>query len=234
MYIEKIQVVRRNNWQLGPVELGELAPGLTLLLGDNGAGKTTLLQTIADQAGERAVQLPQRFSLPGSATVQGLLTLFLGSAAKLGSKDQEAARDSASETSTPEDATSQADPVRALAAAVGLEDSLRERVRNLSGGMHRRLGVALTLAQRASVYLLDEPCAGLDQTQRGALAQHVRGLASGRPIVCSTHHPGDFLPGAQRVLFLSHGTLTFDGSAEDFLAPAGDGQVERAYEHWNR
>ena len=66
-----------------------------------------------------------------------------------------------------------------LLERVGLSDAAERKVGEYSGGMKRRLDLALALVHRPRILFLDEPTTGLDPQSRSALWEEVKGLASG-------------------------------------------------------
>lgn len=183
------------------IHLGE--PGVTLLVGDNGSGKTTLLSDVEKRSrSHRTAVLPQEFRVPSLSTVSTLLALFHRRSAM---SEEE------------------------ILDVVSLRDDRQKRVKELSGGMKRRLGVALCLAQGADTLLLDEPCAGLDPTQREHLAAAVAVVGNKTSVLLSTHHVAEFAPVAQRIVVLSAGKAVFDGGPGEFASFAPTGDVQAAY-----
>ena len=73
-----------------------------------------------------------------------------------------------------------------LLAGLGLEKPAARQVKNLSGGMRRRLDLAASLIVPAEVYFLDEPTTGLDPASRAQIHQIVRALAAGGATVLLT------------------------------------------------
>ena len=72
---------------------------------------------------------------------------------------------------------------------IDMRERLDERVRNLSGGMRRRVEIARALLHRPKLILLDEPTAGLDMAVRSAILTHVRALCRerGTAVLWTTH-----------------------------------------------
>ena len=102
--------------------------------------------------------------------------------------------------------------------------------RDLSEGQRLALVLAIQLAARPRVVLLDEPTRGLDYAAKRHLAAALRELASdGRAILLSTHDVEFVATVADRVLVLADGEIVADGSAEDVLvaSPAFAPQVAR-------
>jgi ABC-2 type transport system ATP-binding protein len=97
-------------------------------------------------------------------------------------------------------------------------------VKSLSGGMRRRLALAVALLGSPDLLLLDEPTAGLDPEQRLRFRSLVS-RASNRPtVVLSTHQTEDITALCDRVIVLDGGSIRFDGSPEA-LAESASGRV---------
>lgn len=96
-------------------------------------------------------------------------------------------------------------PVDDLLDLVGLAGFGDHLPAELSGGMHQRVGLARTLALRASLWLMDEPLSALDELTREHLARDIVGIWQRlRPtVVWVTHHLGEAVALADRVIVLS-------------------------------
>lgn len=93
-------------------------------------------------------------------------------------------------------------------AFVGLGSRRRERVKTFSGGMKRRLNLAVALVHDPPILLLDEPTVGVDPQSRCAIFENVRALRrKGRTIVYTTHHMEEAQQLCDRVGILDHGRL---------------------------
>ena len=97
-------------------------------------------------------------------------------------------------------------------------------VRTFSGGMVRKLDLALGLIHQPKILLLDEPTVGLDPTARGSLWQYIQELSvNGLTVLLTTHHleEADFL--ASTVAIMNHGQIVVQGAPYDLKADlAGD------------
>lgn len=94
-------------------------------------------------------------------------------------------------------------------------------MRDLSGGMVRRVALAQALASSPSVLLLDEPSTGLDPKQRRVMVDLIGNLAG--CVLLSSHVMEDVADVASRVLVLDEGRIVFDGTVDQLsgLAPVG-------------
>ncbi len=109
---------------------------------------------------------------------------------------------------------------RALAAlrAVGLEDRAATAVRNLSHGEQRQLEIALALASRPRVLLLDEPTAGLSPGESQLMADLLRRLDPAMTVLIIEHDMDIALEIALQVTVLHYGRVIADGPREDVKA----------------
>jgi ABC-2 type transport system ATP-binding protein len=105
-----------------------------------------------------------------------------------------------------------------------LVDSARKPVSTYSGGMKRRLDLAMTLVGSPRIIFLDEPTAGLDPRSRRTMWQIIRGLvADGVTIFLTTQYLEEADELAHRIALLDHGRLVAEGTADELkrLVPGG-------------
>ena len=103
-------------------------------------------------------------------------------------------------------------------------DVERRKVKALSGGMRRRLALAVALLGGPDLLLLDEPTAGLDPEQRLRFRSLVSRASNRTAVVLSTHQTEDITALCDRVIVLDGGSIRFDGSPEA-LAESASGRV---------
>jgi ABC-2 type transport system ATP-binding protein len=114
-----------------------------------------------------------------------------------------------------------------LLARVGLTDAADRKVGGYSGGMKRRLDLALALLHRPRLLFLDEPTTGLDPQSRAALWDEVRRLAQeGVTVFLTTQYleEADVLAG--RVGIIDHGKIVAEGTPAALKAQIGRQTVE--------
>ena len=105
-------------------------------------------------------------------------------------------------------------PTADLAVTTGIEGLLRRSVEDLSGGQRQRVPLALALAGRPPLLLLDEPTSAMDVEGRRAFWTTMRGLAEGgTTVVFATHHLEEADAVADRVVVVAGGRVVADGSA---------------------
>jgi ABC-2 type transport system ATP-binding protein len=199
--------------------------GVTGLLGPNGAGKTTLLRIVATSiaAGSGEVRLlgrdphhshadltavrrelgylPQELGYPSDMTAFG----FLEYVAVLKEWNDRERRFK---------------EVRRVLDAVGLGDRATVKIRKLSGGQRRRVGLAQALLGDPQLVVLDEPTTGLDPAQRADLRRTLSALGHRSTVLLSTHQTEDVAALCERVVVLAGGTVRFDGAVTDLVATA--------------
>lgn len=114
---------------------------------------------------------------------------------------------------------------------VGLTDVADRRVKKLSGGMVRRLGVAQSLVHEPSVLVVDEPTVGLDPEERIRFRQLMSDLGQTRTILCSTHIIGDLSTGCKEIALLDDGKIPFMDSPTAFLNQSKGSVFEAVVSH---
>jgi branched-chain amino acid transport system ATP-binding protein len=115
---------------------------------------------------------------------------------------------------------------RAVLAAVGLDTVDEVRVANLSHGEQRQLEIALALAGKPRLLLLDEPTAGLSPAESRLMADLLAGLDPAITVLMIEHDMDIALALASRVTVLHYGRVIADGTREEIRA---DSQVREIY-----
>ncbi len=183
---------------LREVSLEISAGGVFGLLGPNGAGKTTLLSVIAATARDALALVPQDHAFYPMLTCRENLRFFGGVQGLQGSRLKER--------------------VEAVAALARIEPVLARRAGQLSGGLKRRLNLAIGLLTEPGLLLLDEPTVGVDPQSRAFLLDTIRSLAGpGRIVVYTSHYMEEVQQICDRVAILDHGRVLVSGLLEEIL-----------------
>ena len=101
-------------------------------------------------------------------------------------------------------------------------DRARAKLRTLSGGMLRRVGIAQAIVNEPELLLLDEPTAGLDPEQRVAFRSLLRTLGEHATVIVSTHLVEDVGAACSEVALIDRGRIVFQGTPDE-LARRGEG-----------
>jgi ABC-2 type transport system ATP-binding protein len=210
------------------LDLGVEPGSVFALLGPNGAGKTTtvrILSTLAKADGGRAAvcghdvaaasrRVRSSISLTGQyAAVDEMLTgrenlMLMG---RLRHLRRGLARGRTA----------------ALLERFDLVEAADRRVATYSGGMRRRLDLAMSLVSNPPVLFLDEPTTGLDPRSRRDVWDVVTGLKeSGVTVLLTTQYLEEADHLADRVAVLDHGRVVAEGTAADLKARVGSETVE--------
>ncbi|MBA2282134.1 MAG: ATP-binding cassette domain-containing protein [Actinomycetota bacterium] len=201
-------------------------PGVNGLLGPNGAGKTTMLRILATVLPADDGHLEALGVDP--ATAEGRLSVRR----RLGYLPQEpgfhqhfSAFDFVDYVAILKewvDRKARHDEVRRVLGLVGLEAVMHKRIRQLSGGMRRRVGIAQALLGSPDLLVLDEPTAGLDPEQRLRFRELLGTDAAGSTVLLSTHQTDDVAALCGHVIVLLHGQIRFTGTPVGLAALATD------------
>jgi ABC-2 type transport system ATP-binding protein len=114
-----------------------------------------------------------------------------------------------------------------LLARVGLTEAAGRRVGTYSGGMRRRLDLAMALVNEPRVLFLDEPTTGLDPTSRGAIWAEVRRLnREGTTVLLTTQYLEEADQLADRVGIIDHGRMAAEGTPSALKAQLGPPRLE--------
>lgn len=222
----KIQALKKNYGQKTALDNISLTieNGMFGLLGRNGAGKTTMMQilsTLREPASgtvtfngipledTRKIRpligyLPQEFSLYPDMSVLEIMRYL----AALSNLPMEVQRQR----------------IPDLLQRVNLWEDRGKKVRKLSGGMKRRLGIAQALLHDPQVLIADEPTVGLDPQERLRFYALLNEFSSNRIVIVSSHIVSDIETVCEKVAVLDAGKLLFTGTVED-LAQTAAGKV---------
>ncbi len=190
------------------------------LLGPNGAGKTTLISHLAGllpiQHGEilidgitlakvredsptRIAVAPQEYAFYPALSVRENLQCF-GAASRL-------------------DKTSREKRIAQSLAFTQLERFASTRAARLSGGLKRRLNLAIALLPSPELVLFDEPTVGVDPQSRAFILDAVKTLArEGTAVIYTTHYMEEIEAIADHAIIMDHGKVLRDGTLSDLLS----------------
>lgn len=191
--------------------------GMFGLLGRNGAGKTTLMRILAtllnkskgnvticgvDIGDAKEVRkmigyLPQEFSVYPNMNVYeamdylGVLSGISGAVRK--------------------------ERIPMLLQKVNLDDCRKVKMKALSGGMKRRLGIAQAILHDPKILIVDEPTAGLDPEERIRFRNLLCEIAEDRIVMLSTHIVEDVEKTCQNIAILEKGEIFYNGKLSSFI-----------------
>ncbi len=210
--------------------------GIYGFLGPNGAGKTTLIRCICGvyklkngvieangaKVGEKKYidslgYLPQSFGLFRDMPVDDALNYMAG----LKGIDKKSA----------------AEEIDRVLKIVNLSDRKYDRIKSLSGGMTRRLGIAQALLGDPKLLIFDEPTAGLDPEERIRFKKIIGGLSKDKTVLISTHICSDIESLCDKVIVIDHGKICYNGELEGLenigtnsdIKDEGESKLERGY-----
>jgi ABC-2 type transport system ATP-binding protein len=112
-----------------------------------------------------------------------------------------------------------------LLKELDLNDKRDKLARTLSGGMQRRLNLAMALVHDPEILVLDEPEAGLDPQSRVLVREYVKSLARQKTILLTTHNMDEAERMADRVAIIDHGKLLVVDTPEALKRSVGEGDV---------
>ncbi len=118
------------------------------------------------------------------------------------------------------------DEASVLLATLGLRDLMHRKVSEIAYGQQRLLEIAMALALKPKVLLLDEPAAGVPQSDTGRIEQALADLPADLAVLMIEHDMDLVFRFAKRVIVLAAGTIIFDGSPADVTK---DAAVREAY-----
>lgn len=203
---------------------------LFALLGVNGAGKTTTIKMLScltkPTSGDallrgdsilsnpRAIKEKTNISPQETAVAENLSVLEnLELIAGIYGQDRKIAKKNALE----------------ITEKFGLEKERKHKPKNLSGGMQRRLSIAMALISNPEILFLDEPTLGLDVLARRELWALIKSLKGKVTIILTTHYMDEVEQLADRVGIMAKGQLTAIGTVSELMTQTGTSKLEDAF-----
>ncbi|GAA4594671.1 ABC-type multidrug transport system ATPase subunit [Actinoplanes octamycinicus] len=214
-----------------------LGTGVHGLLGPNGAGKTTLMRalaTVIEPAGGKLSLLGE--PVDGRADLRRVRRGLGYLPQAFGFYPRFTVREFVEYMAWLKEMPKPAVPgaVQRAIDRVGLADRAGAKLKTLSGGMLRRVGIAQAIVNDPAILLLDEPTVGLDPEQRLDFRELLRGLGADSCVLVSTHLVEDVVAACSDVVMMNQGRLVFQGTPDTLVAQgaagdAGDSPAERGY-----
>ncbi len=113
--------------------------------------------------------------------------------------------------------------VQELLEQIGLADRAKERIKTYSGGMKRRVNIAVGLLHKPRLLFMDEPTVGIDPQSRRAILDSVKALnKNGMTILYTTHYMEEAQELSDRVGIIDHGKLIALGTQSELTAQVGE------------
>lgn len=208
------------------IEKGELFA----LLGMNGAGKTTTIKMLScliqptdgdavllgdsikenpHAVKQKANVSPQETAVAPNLTVRENLELIAG----IYGQNAEDSKKSAKE----------------MSSRFGLNDVLSKKAKTLSGGMQRRLSIAMALISNPQILFLDEPTLGLDVLARRELWASIKQLKKQVTIILTTHYLEEVEALSDRIGVMTKGRLVAVGTSAELTEQTGTANLEDAF-----
>ena len=196
-----------------------IPPGMFGLLGPNGAGKSSLMRTIAtlqppdsgsihfrdidvlrepERLRAQLGYLPQEFGLYPNMPAEAILDHFATLKGVVNSGERK-------------------DLVAMLLQQVNLYDVRKKSVGGYSGGMKQRLGIAIALAGRPKLLIVDEPTAGLDPTERNRFLNLLADIGDDVVVILSTHIVEDVRELCSNMAIINKGEVVVQGEPERII-----------------
>ncbi len=197
------------------------------LIGPSGAGKTTLVKMLVgmERADTGAVNVLGQ-AMPNLKLLQDIGYMAQSDALYTELTGEENLKFFASLFKLGKEARKER--IQYAAGLVNLAGELGKRVSTYSGGMKRRLSLAVALIQNPRLLILDEPCAGLDLYEREKFLQSLTELAENDvSLLCVTHHIEEIVPVITHVALMAEGYFVSSGLKKDVLTPE---KLKEAYD----
>lgn len=198
------------------------------LLGENGAGKTTTVKALCDLI----------------KTDSGDIEIFGENYKECGEKIKEKINVCPQETAIAKNLTVK-ENVKLIAKIYGVENQeektqkileklklievQNKRAKTLSGGMQRRLSIAMALVTSPKILFLDEPTLGLDVRARRDLWDIIKKLKESATVILTTHYMEEAQELSDRVGIMAKGKLIAEGAPKDLMQKTGAKDLEDAF-----
>ena len=108
--------------------------------------------------------------------------------------------------------------MKQLLGQVGMAKYEKRKMKTLSGGMARRIGIAQAMLNNPKILVLDEPTAGLDPNERIRFRNLISELSEDRLVLLSTHIVSDVEFIANQIMLMKNGELFYEGTTEELIS----------------
>lgn len=119
--------------------------------------------------------------------------------------------------------------INELSEQFSLQNILHKKAEKLSGGMQRRLSIAMALISEPSILFLDEPTLGLDVIARSELWDIIRALKGNVTIILTTHYMKEAETLSDLIGIMKEGKLLTVGTAQEFMEKTNTDTFEDAF-----
>jgi ABC-2 type transport system ATP-binding protein len=197
----------------------DIPSGMFGLLGPNGAGKSTLMRTIAtlQQPDSGSVRLGDIDVLSQPDEVRKSLGYLPQDFGFYPSLSAERVLDHFAELKGVANSRERRELVHALLRQTNLWDARKKAVGGFSGGMKQRLGIAIALAGRPRLLIVDEPTAGLDPNERHRFLNLLSEIGEDVIVILSTHIVEDVRELCRRMAIINAGEVVLQGDPSEVL-----------------
>ena len=200
----------------------EIPHGVYGLLGENGAGKTTLMRVLTtvltpsdgevyldgirygtgkdEVIRQKIGYLPQELNLYPGLSVQNCLE-YLGELSGIPKEECK-------------------NRIRYYLEKTGLTNHRKKKMRQLSGGMKRRVGLIQALLNEPEFLIVDEPTTGLDPEERVRIRNLLVDFSEGRTVLFSTHVVEDIAATCSKLAVMRKGSFLYTGTVQALLSRA--------------
>lgn len=192
--------------------------GLYGFLGPNGAGKTTFMKILSTLIPKTSGEvyfdgisvenkkeirkiigyLPQKFSFYPNFTVYEVLDYFAALSNRKLSRSE----------------------ILSKLEEVHLQELFKVKTKALSGGMKRRLGIAVAMVGEPEVLIVDEPTAGLDSEEKIKIRNMFSEIGRHKTVLLSTHVVEDIALSCSTLVVLNKGKVVYDGTVRNMIQQA--------------
>ncbi|SDB05763.1 ABC transporter ATP-binding protein [Eubacterium oxidoreducens] len=196
-----------------------MEPGIYGLIGENGAGKTTLFRSTLEVQSYKGVitkngissigYVPQHFDCLKRLTVGETMKYFCS-------------LKNISHSQRRED-------IERVLTIVNLTEERDKLIKNLSGGMLRRVGIAQALLGEPQLLIMDEPTVGLDPAERVNFRNIIKKIKGDRIVWISSHEIGELEQMCDRFMLMKQGSLVCMGDLETLYQEYETDNIETLY-----